>query len=381
MADILAAYRLPPDEGEKAALPRRVLGLTIAAFAGVLLVAGFLSYFHRAERAARAQRDFQQANTLAGAGRYEEAIEKYRSAVSISHSGQHRLALALALASAGRLSEAEIYLGEFLKENPTSGPANLGLARIKAQQDDIPRAVMDYHRAIYGAWAQNPAGNRAQTRLELIGFLGKSGLKQQAQAELLTLRSELPADPAMRKRAAHLFLDFGLPKEAAEVFREVLKSNESDAEARGGLGEAELALDDFDAARKAFADAARRDPANKAYQDGLRLAEAVIAMDPARRGLPPAERYARSRKLVEATLGSLDQCLARQAGSPPDADRSLAETARKALLSRRAPHSYGDAAAANVDLAGQVWGVRLRLCGPPNPTDEPVRKAMEQVQR
>ena len=88
----------------------------------MIALAGFLSYFYRAQRIARAQQYALSGNELMAEDRYQEAVERYRSALSISHSSRDRLALAMALVKAGHWSEAEIYLRELIRENPSSGP-------------------------------------------------------------------------------------------------------------------------------------------------------------------------------------------------------------------------------------------------------------------
>jgi len=220
-----------------------------------------------------------------------------------------------------------------------------------------------------------------QARFDLIHTLSGFGRTQQAQAELLTLMQQMPPDPAIRKRVGSLLLQFGLAKESAEVFRDVLSSQNQDGEAYAGLGEADLALNDLLDARAAFRQAVRLDPGNDVYRQRLQLNEQIIALDPAMRGLAASERYRRSRKLMESALGALDQCMAAKPSAPPDAVRGIADQARKELLNHRAPRSYAEASDANIALADQLLAERQKLCGPPTPTEEPLSRAMALVAR
>src|SRR5205085_11456757 len=120
--------------------------------------------------------------------RYDDAIAQYRNALSITHSAEHRLALAEALEKAGRPAEAEIYFREVLRENPSSGPAHLGLARVAAARQNIDQAVAEYRRAIAGSWLGDAAMRRIEVRAELIGMLRKGGRADQLHTELLELR-------------------------------------------------------------------------------------------------------------------------------------------------------------------------------------------------
>jgi len=171
--DILAAYGIghvrpepaPPGGGIKN--PARLLGGLLAAMVVAVILTGFLNYHYRAERSGRALHAYRAGNELMQKERYEEAIEQYRNALSISHSAETRLALGLALIKAGSLNEAEIYLKEVLAGIPRSGPAHRGLAQIYAQQGQTAQAVQHYRWAIDGVWPDRAEANRAETRMEL----------------------------------------------------------------------------------------------------------------------------------------------------------------------------------------------------------------------
>ena len=90
----------------------------VGALVALALLMGFLNYFFRLERTNRANGYYRAAEELMQRGSYEEAIQRYRDALSASHSVDHRLALGLALVKAGHASEAPIYLNEVLREKP-----------------------------------------------------------------------------------------------------------------------------------------------------------------------------------------------------------------------------------------------------------------------
>jgi CIC family chloride channel protein len=122
--DILAAYRgmgtaasaevIVPQTG----VPTRLILRVLTAVVALVMLAGFLNYFYRGERAARAGQYFAAGNRLMTEQRYEEAAEQYRHALSISHQTDHRLALGMALLKAQDDNEASIYLRQVLRERP-----------------------------------------------------------------------------------------------------------------------------------------------------------------------------------------------------------------------------------------------------------------------
>ena len=153
---------------------------------------------------------------------------------------------------------------------------------------------------------------------------------------------DLPADPAVEENVGKLPLEFGLPQESEDVFREVLKNSKDDAGAYAGLGDAEAQWN-YSAAR-----------------DEYRHAQALaLALDPTLPRLRAKERYRRSRKLLELALGAPDQCGASHAGATLPASASeLADRVRKELADRQRPKSYGDAADESLATARQLWESR-----------------------
>jgi tetratricopeptide (TPR) repeat protein len=351
------------DKRAEAAGPSKLLGtftLVFLSMAALFAIDTFMAKMERSERRREARRIFDEAQQLAAQGRNAEAIERFRSGLSIAREDQnYELALARVLLAAGKLADAQTVVNEVLERAPTSGAANLAMARILARQGNAADASSYYHRAIYGRWNERAAEQRLQTRLELVDFLARQGDKGELLAELLRLQDETLADSALRSRLGHLFLAAGSPVRAAEDFRELLRRQPQSAEAYAGLGEAEFAERRYLAARAHFQIALRLRPDDPSTQRRLELCGQVLEMDPTRRGLGAAERYRRSRKLIELTLESASRC----AGSVlPPALRELAEKAQVALKSRIRASQMDDATEADIALAEDLWQAGRKDC-------------------
>jgi CIC family chloride channel protein len=378
--DALAAYGSSQSSPyQESRTPVAVLGGILIVLAAMVALAGFLTYYYRGERSARAGRYYIDGNRLMAKDRYQEAIEQYRDALSISHGARDRLALARALEKAGRSSEAEIYFRELLRDKADSGPANLGLARIAVSRGRAQDALNYYHRAIYGAWPEQPEQNRTRARIELVNALGKLGKRREAQSELLALESEAPDDFVLQRQLGQLLLAYDLPKESAGVFRKILEKDKGDAGAYASLGEAEMAQEDYRGAQRAFRAALRLNGDDTGTAKRLELVDQVLALDPTSRGLSAAERYRRSRKLLEAVVGTLDECLGMMKGTPPAWLKEPTDAARKSLLRRGRPRSYGDSTDQNLDLADKLWKARAGVCPTSAAPAEPLSRLMDKL--
>jgi len=378
MQDVLAAYAMGKVEEEAEPLlpkgkPVALLAGVLAVLTGLAIVGGLLSYYYRSERAGRAQHFYKLGNQYLQKDLYDEAIEQYRDALSIAHTSQYRLALARALLKAGHQDEATIYLRDLLRSDPTNAPANLGMARVAAQQGRIDEAVGYYHHAIYGAWAGNAGDQRVQARIDLIQALGKAGRRPQAQAELLSMLSVMPAGLPAKRQVAPLALEYGLPKEAASLFRDLTGSDAQDEGAFAGLGEAEYALADYAAARDALAAALRLNPNDTAVQKRLDAAAQILALDPTRRGLSESDRFERSQAVVAGVLDLLDRCS--PAAVPADLKNRM-EAARRLLVKGRRPGTK--AIESNTSAAEQLWTAGAHACGP-MPPDAPLSRVMARL--
>jgi chloride channel protein, CIC family len=383
LRDILGAYGVAEEESRaKARAPqpvrasRGVLPGVVAAALVLLVLIGFLNYYYGAQRRARAEESFKIGNQSVQQKRYAEAVEDFRNALSISQSDQrYRLALGLTLVEMGRPDEGSVYLNEVLRRDPNNGPANLGLARAAAVQENKADAVKYYHRAIDGSWAKGEEQNRTDARFELAQFLAKGGDKTQATAELLAALGQKPTT-AEKQRIGRLLLSYGAPREASDVFRGLVRTNKRDVDAYAGLGAAELAQDDYVGARNAFENALGLNPSDDEANKGLTIASAVLALDPNARGIRLSERFQRSQQLLKDALSMLGQCAA---ATPDESD--LTASAQKALSLHPSRRALDDATENNLTLAVQLWKDRQKLCAAQPASAEAAARVLSRIAR
>jgi tetratricopeptide (TPR) repeat protein len=360
LQDILQAYGVAGEKGVAPAVSEelhasgRLLPGVIAAGLAVLLVIGFLNYYYRSARSQRAEGYYKTGNALLRQDRDDEAVQQFRDALSGAPGNpQYRLALGLALAKGRHFAEASVYLNALLKRDPGNALASLGEARIAVAQGQPADAVKLYRRAIDAMWPPGEEANRMQARFELASLLEKSGQKTQAVAELLEAFGSAGADLETKKKIGQLLLSYGAPREAADVFRNVVRKDDRDANAYAGLGQAELAFENYPEARDAFRNALERNPSDETSRKQLALIERVLALDPNARGLRAAARYQRSKELLQAEIAKFDQC---QPGS------KLSDPARQAAAARPRRAELEDAADTNLALAEDLWKQSQKLC-------------------
>jgi tetratricopeptide (TPR) repeat protein len=363
-----------------------------AAGAGLWLFDSFLARMDRSETQAEARRYFGEGQALAAAGRSADAVERFRSAVAIARDNRdYQLALANALLGIGKPTAAETVTNEVLLRDSTDGPANLTMARINVDEGHLADAASYYHRAIYGRWPSDPAGNgpaedgrpgndaaahRMQVRLELIDILARQHAKQELLAELLAVEDQV-SDTGTQKHLARLFLAAGTPARSAALFQTII-DQQPDGDAYAGLGEAELELRNYTQARAAFQAALNLNRGDTGLRKRLALTDEVLLLDPRARGLRVSERYRRSVLLLKRTQDLLSGC-AGSAPRPKIAD--LIGKADKALKSRIRPSGEGDALDANIDLSLELWKARGRKCGPVNDSDQPLALVLAEMSR
>ncbi len=345
-------------------------GLVFLAIAAIFVVDTFLAKTERAEDRAAAARQFEQGRVLIERGRNAEAIERIEDAISIERGNRDYLrTLAQAELAAGKTADAEATLTDLLESDPTDGPASLIMARVLAKQGRFPEAISYFHRAIYSHWNQDAAENRLRARFELIDLLAQRNSKEELLAELLPVQDQAPLDLKARTRMGQLFLLAGSPARAADVFRGILHDDPADADAHAGLGEADFARGNYRAAQREFQTALRLAPDDQNARRRLGLCDELLMLDPARRGLGPAERFHRSIKLVELTLDETRECTGQ---NPSPELRGLLDKAGKALKAHVSAARQGEAFEANLDLAEQLWQARRKECKSPPATDSPL---------
>jgi CIC family chloride channel protein len=345
---ILQSYGVAGDkakkkvDAEETRVSRRLVPGVIAAGLAVLLVIGFLNYYYRAARSERAEEYYKNGAAQLQQDRADEAVQQFRDALSGSPGNErYRLALGLALAKDNHPAEASTYLNALLKRDPENALANLGEARLAASQNNVSNAVILYHRAIDGTWPAGQTSSRREALFELASLLEKSGQHH----------------------------------DAADVFRDLLKIDNQNADAYAGLGVADLALESYQDARDAFRKAVDLNPADPSSKMHLDLAERVLALDPNARGLRVAERYQRSEDLLRAEIMRIDRC---QPGS------AVADPAQAALDAKPRRPDLEDAADKNLALAQDLWKKQPGLCGSTrssNPDDQALDRVLTRLSR
>ncbi|MGD1091928.1 MAG: tetratricopeptide repeat protein [Bryobacteraceae bacterium] len=330
------------------------LALVAFAIGGLFIVDTFLVKMEQAEDRAEAARLFAEGRKLMDQGRSADAVERLNDAVAIERNNrEYRLALAEALLAAGRLDDAESKLNDLLQEDSTDGAANLMMARVMVREGKITEGISFYHRAIYGRWTNQAAQNRDAARFELIDLLVRQNAKEDLLAELLPLQDEALDDLATRKKIGRLFIVAGSPARAAEVFRAILRRHPQDADAYAGLGEAEFASGNYPTAQTDFITASRLNPDDETVRKRLDLCNQVLALNPTRRGLDPAERYRRSHQLLEMALDEANHCSGAQ---------ELLDEAAKAVKRAVPASRQGEVSEMDIDLAEQIWQARKKDC-------------------
>ena len=272
------------------------------------------------------------------------------------------------------MGEASTYLNALLKRDPENALANLGEARMAAEQGKTADAAKFYRRAIDGTWPAGQDQNRMQARFELASLMEKAGQRTQAIAELLAALGPAAHDTTVKNKIGQLLLSYGAPREAADVFRNMAQPDDRDSNAFAGLGAADLAMENYQDASNALQKALQLNPADEASKTQLELSERVLALDPNARGLRAAERYKRSKELLQAEVRRFDQC---QPGN------AAADQARKALANEPRPRELEDSADVNLALAEDLWKQQKTCAGghAPSSNDQAIERVLSRLSK
>jgi chloride channel protein, CIC family len=370
LKDVLNAYGLGEGPLQSSPAVKRELRSPLptlvwlsASLLVLLLLSGFFVYYYHSERQASATLAFNNGNALVAQGRNEEAIEQYRNALSISHTSEHRIALALTLEKVNRFNEAAIYLNELSRVDPNNAMVNLGLARYEANQGSAEKALTYYHRAIYGHWPKSVDLTPVQVRFELVDYLEGLKSNKQAVTELMALSAEVHGDSAVEKQIGTKLLALGAARESEEIFKDLLRKDSSDLESIAGMGFAQFALKDYPSAQATLRKAVEENGENEATRMRLQTCDQIMAMDPTLRSVPIKERLRRSNSLLKETLQAVQNCLNNPIGNshggiPPE----LLEQAQK-MLSSHPSDRYVDMIDARLELVEQLYRNAKGICG------------------
>lgn len=364
----------PDDANGPGATPPRTLATVLAVgVLGLLFVGGILANHYYSGRMERARVSYERGRDLVRQHRETEAVEAFRTALSLRHDEDSRLALGLALAQSGRSPEARVYLEQVLQQQPDSGPANLAMARIARTLGDRPMAIAHYRRAIGGGWPGDASSDRSEALFELVSVLAESGARRQAEAELLG-ESDRAATPDVLVRIGEALRQLGATAAAEEVFRDAIAKWPQNVGGYLGLGEALLSRDQFAAALEAYREAVERDPSNVEAREGVAFSLVVSELDPTARGLTRRQRYDRSQRLLAALVDDAEACLPGARSRDGEVERAQVQA------TRRRPAGLSDATEANLALASSLWTTRSARCGT-SPAPRPLARVMEHLDR
>jgi len=229
---------------------------------------------------------------------------------------------------------------------------------------------------VYGRWDTDERASRLRARFELIDLLAGHNSKEDLLAELLPVQDEAPQDPSARVRMGRLFLLAGSPARAAFVFQSILNDAPANAAARAGLGEAEFAQGNYRAAQRDFGIAVRLAPNDAPARKRLDVSNEVLMLDPTVRGLGSAERFRRSRQLVELAMQATSQCAGLNAS--PEMQELMARAA-SAVKARVSLAREDEVSESMVDTAEQLWQARGKECKAPAEPDSPLALVLAKI--
>lgn len=353
----------------------RLIALVVAILAALFAVTTVLATIHRDARVTHARRHFAAGRTLELKGALREAIEEYRAALALDRNHfEAERSLALTLLSLGRLDEAETWFGDLLRQHPTDGPINRGMARLAAAQGRESDARAYYQRAIYGQWPGELVTPRIETRFELVDFLRRSNSQEDVLPELLRLKAEVrDADAVTQRRLASLLIESAAPEHAVDVLRHAAGQAPRDVALLAHLADAESAAGHNREARATLRRAIALEPTRGDLRDRLTLIDRVLALDPTLPRLRLVERIRRARLVLAAVVEHVTSCAA------ADKERlaPLQEQASARLATRR---SAADAQAAEDDLqlAEQIWSAAA-ACHDATPAAQALARVLQAV--
>ncbi|MFT4112855.1 tetratricopeptide repeat protein [Silvibacterium sp.] len=310
--------------------------LTLFAITAVLATLTWLLFSSFTQhRKDLAQRWLTRGRAAMAAGHPDQAVIALRSALEYQEGApaaeqrETEIALASALAAAGRANEATAYFNTLLEAAPGNGVINLQLARLAAKQGHEAQAVESYQRALDGVWQGDGYQRRLQVRLELVGYLLSLKEFSRAQGELLTAAGNAPDEPEIKIRIAGLMEQAGDPQNAFLLYRKLATEHKPPLEALEGAGRTAAALGRFQIARQFLARALgdfALDKQPESERDAVRnqLASAVRLLslypDP---DLTPRARTQRILRDVAIAQARFDGCLQKaQASASPDSTNS-----------------------------------------------------------
>jgi tetratricopeptide (TPR) repeat protein len=331
--------------------PRYIVVTVVVVLAMLCVATALLGSVHERVRISRTSAHLQRAQTLGGKGELDRAITEYHAALALERDNRAaRRGLALTLLALERWSEAESYLRDLLREEPTDGVLNRALARIQAARGRDEEARSAYQRAIYGQWPAAQIEQRIATRFELIDYLRRVKAGREVVAELLTLKAELPpGQVAAARRVADLLAEAGETAPAIDLLSASAATAPRDSQLLAQLAELQIEAGRTLDARSTLGRAVALEPRRADLAERLALVNHVLALDPTLPRLRLVTRTRRARLLLAAALEQTRAC---EDDSQPDV--ALAREDAERRVRRRAP-TTADAADQEIALAERIW--------------------------
>lgn len=201
-------------------------GLALVSLAAITFAIAVMTYFFfnsfRQHRRVLEKRWFARGQVALANGHPDAAVESFRSALSLSASNKsYEMALAEALAAAGKTEEAYAYFSILHDAEPGDGYLNLQLARLEVRRKNAQAAISFYRSALNGAWGGQGAALRLQIRLELAKYLLSQGRTREAQGELLTAEGNSLDNPQALYQIAGLLRQARDPSDSLGAYQRV----------------------------------------------------------------------------------------------------------------------------------------------------------------
>jgi tetratricopeptide (TPR) repeat protein len=364
---------------------RRVLFLSLILLAVLFAITAALARSYHAREEGLVMEWYEQGKADLTAGKPGKALEDFRNSLSYGPENQDvQLHLAEALLADGQFTEARSYLVNLWDRAPGTGQVNLDLARVSNRVGDLDQAVDYYHGAILGSWAEDPARQRRDARLELSEILLAHRRTEEAQAEVASLAAETsPDDGALLEENGRLFLRVGEPEKALAEFEAALKTNPRQSEWLTAAGRIAFEEGEFTKAENYFSRADRENPSEDIHES-LELARDVLAIDPFLAGLSDEEQARRTLRDFELGVEHLHKCppaaAANTAANPPTGQapsgpQSLDEEAQQ-LRMRVNLSSLGkdhDLRNETMQIVFRIEDATSQACGPATSLDQAMK--------
>lgn len=347
--------------------------LSILAVIFFLAVTGLSRVYH-AQRAGLGDRWFSRGVTDLNAKHYDPAVTEFRGALLYARDEySYQLNLAEALIGLGHTGEAFAYLLNLWDREPDNGMVNLELARIVGQRGQVDQAVRYYHNAVYAAWPPGQEAKRRDARLELIELLLRAKRPGDAQAELMALAATAGDESSLQETIGDLFMRAGDYEGALAAYRTILKTDDYNAAALAGAGNAAFQLGRYLLAQQYLQTATRANPNDTESAQRLQMTEMVLSMDPFRPQISTADRNqdvvdafaTAGQRLKTCRLPSRDTFGA--TGSAPSLNDEW--TNLKSQITEAGLRRKPDLAQTAMDLVFRIERQTSNVCGTPTGAD------------